>query len=351
MNTTLRITLFISIIFTVNFLSLTVSGNEKPRVFIFTDINIDAGDPDDRQSLVHLLWYTDVLQIEGIVPERWNAGGYEACKMVLEAYEDDYKKYAWQTRQFDSPDHIREIIAKDRDHASRLFKKASTKSKSPLYVLIWGNMKGIRDFLQSDPDIIDNLRILSIGTGLMNESNLAEVPDSGKKLPPCKHMNWNSPGRNDIYQDRKFDNLWWVEMNWTYEGMFSGSQPEEMLEKLSKFGSLGQHLKEVVRKEAWAQYFRVGDTPSVLYVIDSDHDLDDPSQSSWAGKFNKPFPSEKPHYFTDYCGDVPWNYMNPCETWENHARVRDIAAGTLESRREEMYNALLEKLNHIYGIK
>jgi hypothetical protein len=24
----------------------------KPRVFVFTDINIDAGDPDDRQSLV-----------------------------------------------------------------------------------------------------------------------------------------------------------------------------------------------------------------------------------------------------------------------------------------------------------
>jgi len=43
------------------------SQEAKPRVFVFTDINIDKGDPDDRQSLVHLLWYADELQIEGIV--------------------------------------------------------------------------------------------------------------------------------------------------------------------------------------------------------------------------------------------------------------------------------------------
>lgn len=29
---------------------------------LFTDINIDKGDPDDRQSLIHLLWYADELQ-------------------------------------------------------------------------------------------------------------------------------------------------------------------------------------------------------------------------------------------------------------------------------------------------
>ena len=45
----------------------------KPQVFIFTDINIDQGDPDDRQTLIHLLWYADEVEIKGIVPDRWNA--------------------------------------------------------------------------------------------------------------------------------------------------------------------------------------------------------------------------------------------------------------------------------------
>ena len=66
---------------------------ERPRVFIFTDINIDQGDPDDRQSLIHLLWYADELTVEGIVPDRWNAQGYEACKLALNAYADDYQNY------------------------------------------------------------------------------------------------------------------------------------------------------------------------------------------------------------------------------------------------------------------
>ena len=57
-----------------------------------------------------------------------------------------------------------------------------------------------------------------------------------------------------------------------------------MFHKLSKYGDLGEHIKDVVKNESWAQYFRVGDTPSVLYVIDQTHDLDNPTQSSWAGK-------------------------------------------------------------------
>lgn len=47
-----------------------------------------------------------------------------------------------------------------------------------------------------------------------------------------------------------------------------------------------------------------------------------------------------------------WNstglYGNPCNTWENHEKVSRIAAETLEERREEMYDALLKKLNFIY---
>lgn len=130
--------------------------------------------------------------------------------------------------------------------------------------------------------------------------------------------------------------------------MFSGEEPRQMFEKLSLFGNMGQHIKEVVKNVSWAQYFRVGDTPTVLYLIDPEHNLNDPTKSSWAGKFVKPFPSKKPNYFTDYCGLEESNYEEPCSTWQNHQNVSKAAIKTLEDRRSEMYSALIKKLTLIY---
>lgn len=92
----------------------------------------------------------------------------------------------------------------------------------------------------------------------------------------------------------------------------------------------------------------MGDTPSVLYVIDPGNDLDDPTYGSWAGKFIKPFPEKRPDYYADYNGPVEWNFAHPCETWHNHMAFRDHAKSTLEAKRPEMYKALLKKLKKLY---
>ncbi|MFW6370381.1 MAG: hypothetical protein ACOC10_04160 [Bacteroidota bacterium] len=121
-----------------------------------------------------------------------------------------------------------------------------------------------------------------------------------------------------------------------------------MYQKLSDYGALGEHMLEVTKNQPWARYFRVGDTPSVLYVIDPGHDRDDPTESSWAGKFIKPFPEDRPNYYTDFNGPVAWDYENPCNTWENHVKMRDYAKSTLENERPAMYEALIKKLDSLY---
>lgn len=161
----------------------------RPRVFVFTDINIDAGDPDDRQSLIHLLWYADELDIAGIVPDRWYAGGLEACHLAVDAYKIDYQSYNWFDKSFPEPDHIRSLLATDRS---------------------------------------------------------------------------------------------------------------------------------------------------------------DPTKSSWAGKFVRPFPDTRPHYYTDDNGLVEWDYNDPCNTWQNHTEMNQYAKSTLERERPGMYAALIEKLERIY---
>ncbi len=338
--------LILSIIFL--FLSISCMAEGKPRVFIFTDINIDSGDPDDRQSLIHLFWYANELQIEGVVPDRWNARGLEACQLVIDAYTKDYTVYAFHEKGYPRPSDLRNIIAKDIEDASRLFSVAASDNSSPLYVLIWGNMELFSSILLKQPESYKNIRLITIGTGLMLEEDMKYIPANWDKSEPCQQLNWNGSGRKKIYDNQALNEIWWLEINWTYAGMFSGDEPRQMFDKLSLFGNLGQHIQEVVKNESWAQYFRVGDTPSVLYLIDPNHTLNDPTQSSWAGKFVKPFPQNRPNYYTDYNGTEKWDYLNPCSTWKNHKNVRNTAVKTLEDRRTEMYTALINKLKLLY---
>ncbi len=322
-------------------------GN-SPRVFVFTDINIDSGDPDDRQSLIHLLWYADDLEIEGIVPDRWNARSVEACNLVLDAYNRDYDTFSLDKLNYPPQNILRNKIAGDYNQAVELFIQAASDPSSPLYVLIWGNMKVFQSILIQRPDLADNIRLITIGTGLMLEEDIEHMPPSWEKSAPCKQLNWNGAGREAIYDDERFSDMWWLEINWTYAGMFVGEEPAEMFEKLSQYGAMGKHIKEVVKNESWAQYFRVGDTPSVLYIIDPGHTLEDPTEISWAGKFVKPMPQLRPNYYTDSNGSVEWNYQEPCSTWSNHGNMRDQAVQTLLNKRPEMYRKLLEKLDLIY---
>ena len=327
----------------------TFADATGPRVFIFTDINIDAGDPDDRQSLIHLLWYADELQIEGIVPDRWNAGGAKACHLALNAYAADFRALGLQARGYPEPDHLRSLIAADIDDAMVRFRQAaSAATDAPLYVLVWGNMVNFANALRSAPELAPKVRLISIGTGLMRESDIAYLPEDWERSEPCQQRNWNGEGSDAIYHDPRFRELWWLEINWTYNGMFSGPEPKEMFEKLSRFGALGQHLIEATETYPWARYFRVGDTPSVLYVIDPDHPLDDPTEASWAGRFAHPFPQQRPHYYTDASDGIDWNYADPCQSWQRAEAVFEFSKATLEAQRPEMYEALLAKLRALY---
>lgn len=330
------------------FFSCRMTSIERSQVIVFTDINIDKGDPDDRQSLIHLLWYADVLDIKAVIPDRWDAGGYEACVLGLEAYRKDYNLLWSSSEAYPAPDDLSNVIANDEKEAERLFLNAFSADDGPIYLLVWGNMELCQSLLTKHSGFKDRVRLITIGTGLMLEKDIPYMPESWPKSDPCVQLNWNGSGRDAIYNNSLFDSLWWIEMNWTYAGMFDGEGPSDIFRDLVEYGYLGKHMKEVVKNHAWAQYFRVGDTPSVLYLLDDKHDIDDPTESSWAGIYYRPFPDSKPNYFTDYSGDISWNYSNPCATWEQHAAVATFAQGTLIDRREDMYQSLLSKLDHIY---
>lgn len=311
------------------------SAGTRPRVVVLTDLNNTGGDPDDMQSLLHLLWYADQLDIVGIVPDAWGGGGVEQTRKLVSAYEADYFARNWGSLNYPTPATMLSRIATNSGEAVAMINREAAASNEPLYVLIWGGLQTLNLALNQRPDLASRLRVLTIASNVKYEGG-------------CAERNWNSTGRDAVFNDSRFSNLWWIESDWTYNGMFIGSEPRQMLNTLSGYGSMGSQMAAVVAGSPGLQYFRAGDTPTVLYLIDPSNQLTNPAQGSWAGAFTRPFPSQRPNYWTDVAGDSNWNYQNPCASWPSKERKFVAATATLQQQRGAMYTALLNKLARIY---
>ncbi len=322
-----------------------------PRVIITSDLNTNSGDPDDKQSMAHLFMHADEVEIVSIIPDRWEAHGIEATMICIDAYEKDFHhpNYNYQVFNYPTPDYLRSIVQQSpEDAVNSIISEARKDDSRPLHVLVWGNMKTIRDALFKAPDIVSNIRVYTIGTHLMAE-NPDAAANSQSDIAYGKRINWNGPGRNDIFNDPRFDQLWWLENDWAYNGMFEGEEPGELLDEIKEYGVLGHYIWECVQAWEWAHYFRAGDTPSLLYLLEPGVDIDDPRQSSWAGKFTHPFPEKRPNYWIDDAGNEGWNYKDPSQSWQLATSVYEHRVRTFVEARTEMYEAYRNKMKTLYN--
>ncbi|MDX1284499.1 MAG: DUF1593 domain-containing protein [Draconibacterium sp.] len=327
-------------------------GKDKtlPKIIICTDINIDRGDPDDRQSMAHLMMYANEVEIVSIIPERWNAGGYDATMQAIDAYDKDFNnpEFNFKKLNYPDPESIRPLVQKDRENAIDNFIASARETTQPIHVLIWGNMVLVRDALRKAPDIVDKIRIYTIATHRMFQNPDAEQ-NSRDTTRFGIRINWNGPGRNDICNNERFNNLWWLENDWGYNGMFEGQEPRDFLLEIKEYGALGYNIWEVVQPKSWAHYFRAGDTPTLLYLLEPGVDLNNPASSTWAGKYIKPFPETRPNYWIDDAGKKEWDYANPQNSWHKGKEVYDFRVKNLMKARADMYDSYREKMKKLYN--
>lgn len=326
---------------------------EVPRVFITTDIGIN--DPDDDQSVCHMLHYANEIELVGLVPDlvvlRNNEKARKRLNDVVDAYERDYEnpKYRFKESGHPSPAAVRSAIKWSMDDAVRsLIEAASAEDKRPLYVLVWGRMQVVGRAFQASPEIASNIRLLTIATHLKANRSWGNEKGDGQE----RNWNWTAD-RDNIYAAHP--NLWWVESDWTYSGMFPApvddkdryGDPVLMRDKIKEHGQLGHHLWQIGNKHKWSGYFRCGDTPTLNYLLDTSDD-DDPTQQGWAGSFVRPF-ADRPNYYIGVDGGHEWNYANPQATWSNAEKLFLARTATLRAKRKEMYQDYLNKLAHLYA--
>src|SRR5690606_15073276 len=93
-------------------------AGEKSRLIVLSDIGTKV-DPDDFQSMVHLLLYSNILDIEGLIGSMtWRGDNMEAIEEAIVAYEKDYDKLISHSPDFPTPEHLRSVTKKGATRAS-----------------------------------------------------------------------------------------------------------------------------------------------------------------------------------------------------------------------------------------
>src|SRR6476619_2333040 len=80
----------------------------KPRILISTDIG--GSDPDDNQSMAHLLMYSEKFIIEGLVSSpSYGNGSKEEILRMIDLYEKDLPKLNTHQKGLATPDYLRSV--------------------------------------------------------------------------------------------------------------------------------------------------------------------------------------------------------------------------------------------------
>lgn len=245
---------------------------QRYRVIVSTDIG--GTDPDDFQSMVHLLVYADVLSIEGLISSPFDRGRKEDILRVLDCYEKDYANLKTYSYNYPTPAELRAItkqgeterapyagIRRSTEGSRWIVECARRNDPRPLYVLVWGLIEDLAQALHDAPDILPKLRVYWIG-------------GPNKKWSPDAYQ----------YIVNHHPKLWIIESNATYRGWFTGGNQS------GQWGNRAFVKQHIAGKGALGDFFvsqkadvKMGDTPSVGWLLKGTPD--DPTQPGWGGQF------------------------------------------------------------------
>jgi hypothetical protein len=251
----------------------TAPVDPRPRVVVSSDIG--GTDPDDTQSMVHLLLYADVLDIEGLVSSPWGPGRTDHILQVIDRYASDYPSLVARSPRYPAPGALRALtkqgalesssgsgIGTATEGSEWIVRCARRPDPRPLWVLVWGGIDDLAQALHDAPDIEPKLRVYFIGG-------------------PNKM--WSADAYDAI--ETSHPRLWMIEANSTYRGWFvGGDQAGDWDNKAFARsrargrGALGDFYADILDG-----VLKMGDSPSVGYLLSGASS--DPTQGGWGGRF------------------------------------------------------------------
>jgi len=263
--------------------TVTSAADARPRVIVSTDIG--GTDFDDFQSLVHLVIYSDRVDLEGLIASPYgpNRDRKQFLLNVIQVYAKDHPNLRTWSDAYPTPDHLRSICKQGGTDPANLrgwgrrtegsdwiIECAHRDDARPLWVLVWGGIDDLAQALHDDPSIKKHIRVFFIG-------------GPNKK--------WSTSAYDYIAREHR--DLWIIEANTTYYGFFrGGNQSGDLGNKafvdahVKGCGALGDYFASI------APELKMGDTPSFLYVLGATPE--NPSTGTWGGRYVRAW--DRPRY-------------------------------------------------------
>ena len=285
-------------------LSAASSADGRPRLFVLTDI---GGDPDDQQSLVRLMVYSNEFQIEGLVASASGTPGElkvattrtDLIRETVSNYgkvRDNLLRHARGWPETESllnviksgnPQRGRQNIGKghDTEGSALLIERVDAGSADrPLNITIWG---GQTDLAQA----LWRVREDRGAEGLAEFVKRFRVYDIADQDGIADWMRSEFPGMFYILSKAKAGT---DKRNATFRGMYltgdeSLTSREWIEANVRSTGPLGQ----LYPTKTWTSpnphgCMKEGDTPSWFFFLPQGHnDSSDPTQPGWGGQFDR----------------------------------------------------------------
>lgn len=319
----------------------------RHRVVIDTDLGGGVegdgevrGDPDDIQSLVRAIHYSDALEIEGIVStEAPGTARPELIRQWIRRVDVDHLRTLGYTDLMTQAALLAAVKTGTRDREGPGEGRASEGSRhiiarahagsedDPLWLLAWGSLGTIAQALHDDPTIASKVRLYSIGDYNSRSNSAARDfvlgfldahPEfwwvENGVLPPGSHSTfegvWRGGEQNGQWNRRTF-----LERHIRGHGTTAGGQFAR---------KLGDAFPAAIGPPSAVGALKEGDSPSLLYLLAPRFgdvgDVDDPTRPSWGGRFRRAS-ADHPNYYVDLDCPEP----QQCQTTISRHRVDYLA--------------------------
>jgi len=277
---------------------------QPPRLLITTDI---GGDPDDQQSLVRLMVYTNEFDIEGIITSASGTPGElkdavvrpDLVEKIIRGYQTVYPNLLKQYKDFPAPDYLFSIVKRgsplrgwenvgeghDTEGSDWIIRQVDKKDKRPLNICIFGGQTDLAQALWK----VKASRSVKEYNQFLSKIRVYDINDQDKifqKLYAAFKLPFYILAKAPEGVDKR---------EGAYRGVYLGG--DESLTSMAwlKENVLENHgpLGELYPTKTWTSpnpygVMKEGDTPSWLYFLKNGLNIAErPEMGGWGGRFTK----------------------------------------------------------------
>ncbi len=253
---------------------ICVCSQNHTRMIVTTDIG--GSDPDDIQSLVHLMVMLNDVDLEGIISQHawvpYGTGATEVIGNVIDAYEKALPNLLVHDNKYPDANTIRKVVkigqpqaamacvgeGKDSEGSEWIIKVVDKKDARPVWIAAWSGMN-------------------TLAQALWKVSHTRSTKDVDKFV--SKLRVYDILGQDDAgaWIAKNFPQLTYIRN----KAVYGWPKDDEWYKKnVQEIGPLGK----VYASRIWATE---GDTPSFLYCIDNGLNVPEHiDYGGWGGRFS-----------------------------------------------------------------